>query len=446
MLDSWHGCPSSTHLAHVTRFHFHIVERWKHSMIESMAPTRQAAELDHSRNDAEIEKTVRSVSVVTSWLQREFMRLIPKRRRCKNFPPPTLSEGRVRKRGRGSRGECRRCLKMRVPRRRLCPHSCIRVMLRAALLIVLRPLYSPDRHSLLSRAPVRCMIKKFLPIPLFSLDERGGRRLRSGASDIFFDKKYPRPPEIVAGEGVTRRLIDAPPAPQSQLFYENGIPRRRRRRPQVINPSNTPRPPSSVPTEPLAPARKRLPVAGGAEAAADGPPRHPARAARHHLRARPHRRLHRGHRHPRRQDQDALEGDQGRRRRKPHRRGEGPLRVLVGTEGAAQTSHEDDDVSSQYIFNRGKTKNTLTHSLPSLCQGAGRRRSDWGWSIPLWTTPLGCGRILWRNRGSDRGRRCITPAAAAAGAGKRTRGRERCRRRAAAQLGPPSPRMIQFTR
>ena len=46
------------------------------------------------------------------------------------------------------------------------PHSCIRVMLRAALLIVLRPRYSPGRHSLLSLAPVRCMIKKFLPIPL----------------------------------------------------------------------------------------------------------------------------------------------------------------------------------------------------------------------------------------------------------------------------------------
>ena len=104
------------------------------------------------------------------------------------------------------------------------------------------------------------MIKKFLPIPLFSLDERGIRRLRTRASDIFFDKKYPRLPEIVAGEGVTRRLIDAPPAPQSQLFYENGIPRRRRR-PQVINPSNTPALLSSVPTEPLAPARKRLPLA-----------------------------------------------------------------------------------------------------------------------------------------------------------------------------------------
>ena len=192
-------------------------------MIESMAPTRQAAELDHSRNDAEIEKTVRSVSVVTSWLQREFMRLIPKRRRCKNFPPPPTLEGRERKRGRGSRGECRRCLKMRVPRRRLCPHSCIRVMLRAALLIVLRPLYSPDRHSLLSRAPVRCMIKKFLPIPS-SLDERGGRTLRSGASDIFFDKKYPRPPEIVAGEGVTRRLIDAPRAPPQRPLRPASLP------------------------------------------------------------------------------------------------------------------------------------------------------------------------------------------------------------------------------
>ena len=117
-------------------------------------------------------------------------------------------------------------------------HSCIRVMLRAALLIVLRPRYNPAA-ILSSFPPVRCMIKKFLPIPLFSLDERGGCRLRTGASDIFFDKKYPRLPEIVAGEGVTRRLIDAPRAPpQSQLFYENGIPRRRR--PQVINPSNTP--------------------------------------------------------------------------------------------------------------------------------------------------------------------------------------------------------------
>ena len=101
------------------------------------------------------------------------------------------------------------------------------------------PRYNPAA-ILSSFPPVRCMIKKFLPIPLFSLDERGIRRLRTRASDIFFDKKYPRLPEIVAGEGVTRRLIDAPRAPQSQLFYENGIPRRRR--PQVINPSNTPRP------------------------------------------------------------------------------------------------------------------------------------------------------------------------------------------------------------
>ena len=49
----------------------------------------------------------------------------------------------------------------------------------------------------------------------------GGQRARSGA-DIFFDKKYPRLPEIVTKEGgATPPLIDAL---RCRAFYENKIP------------------------------------------------------------------------------------------------------------------------------------------------------------------------------------------------------------------------------
>ena len=90
------------------------VKMWKHSTIESIRMDKATAEEDlavadfaHSPN-AEIEKTVRldrlSLSVVTSRLQREFMRLIPKRRRCKNFSSASLllqhrDKGRGRRRG-----------------------------------------------------------------------------------------------------------------------------------------------------------------------------------------------------------------------------------------------------------------------------------------------------------------------------------------------------------
>ena len=61
------------------------------------------------------------LTVVSSRLQKEFMRLIPKRRRCKNFSSASLllqhrDKGRGRRRG--ERRRPRRCRKMRVPRRR----------------------------------------------------------------------------------------------------------------------------------------------------------------------------------------------------------------------------------------------------------------------------------------------------------------------------------------
>ena len=136
--------------------------------------------------------------------------------------------------------------------------------------------------------------------------------------------------------------------------------------------------------EPVAPARQRLPLAGPEPAAAaavgGSAAQRPPRPARHHLRPRAHRRPHRGHRHPRRQDQDALEGDQvrrrgeGRRRRRPsgERR---PSHILVGSEGAAQASHEDYNVSAQCIFDWRLYK--IPPSLSPLRQGA-TRRADWG--------------------------------------------------------------------
>ena len=98
------------------------------------------------------------------------MRLIPKRRRCKNFAPPTL-EGREREKEEKREREWERKEGRMSPLSEnesppaAPPHSCIRVMLRAALLIVLRPRYNPAA-ILSSFPPVHCMIKKFLTIPL----------------------------------------------------------------------------------------------------------------------------------------------------------------------------------------------------------------------------------------------------------------------------------------
>ena len=144
-------------------------------------------------------------------------------------------------------------------------------------------------------------------------------------------------------------------------FMKTESPSAGKRPPQLINPSNPPRPSSSSPAKPLAPARKFLPLAGTVPDAVATAPGHPAEPARHHLRARAHRRPHRGHRHPRRQDQDALEGDPVPRRRERRRR-RGTLHFIVGSEGAAEeASQEDDNVSSHSAFSKYKSL-ALTHS------------------------------------------------------------------------------------
>ena len=101
-----------------------------------------AADFEQSWN-AEIEKTVRLVS--SSRLQREFMRLIPKRRRCKNFSSAAAAAA-IESRGREREGRVSSSPPLSEnespPADAAPPHSCIRVMLRAALLIVLRP--NPD--------------------------------------------------------------------------------------------------------------------------------------------------------------------------------------------------------------------------------------------------------------------------------------------------------------
>ena len=57
------------------------------------------------------------------------------------------------------------------------------------------------------------------------MKEGAERAAGSGGADIFFNKKHPRLPEIVAKERVTRPLIDAPRGNlNSTLGYENGIP------------------------------------------------------------------------------------------------------------------------------------------------------------------------------------------------------------------------------